>query len=241
VDPSFLEENDLVGKGYDKVDVMLGCQDRLFLFLLEPLQDREDFEAVVEVEVGAGLIQTKERCVLGQRPGDENSLALPAAQMGDFLFLEVRYLDHIQDGLDDTAVGGRDAGHPSLTGVTAHGHDFEYAEFKRQIGDLGDEGDSPGDLAPRQLEEVITVDSNFSGDVLQEALKGFDQRALSRAVGSQYAGKFTFGDVEVYIPNDIPPAIASPQILGLENAHRTVLLIPFAQKIKEPTLRSLVS
>jgi hypothetical protein len=83
------------------------------------------------------------------------------------------------------------------------------------------------------LKKVVPVDSDFSADVLQEALKGFDQRALSRAVGAEDAGEFTFGDVEVYIPDDIAPAVAGPQILDLENAHRTVVLTSFAQKIKE--------
>ena len=78
-DPALLEKQQSLAVRYAEIEVVFGGQNSLLFFYLQVPEKMINLELKIYIQMGAWLIQEKNRCLLGQSPGDEYPLPFPAA------------------------------------------------------------------------------------------------------------------------------------------------------------------
>ena len=218
-EPAVLEEDEPSGIRDGQVDVVLGGQDRLPLLPLEAPEDLVDLDLVADVEMGAGLVEEQKGSVLGQRPGDEDALALAAAQPGHLLVREMGRPGQPENLVEDGGVLGRGAGEAPLADISPHEDDLGYPELENGVVDLGDIGDAPRHLAPAQSGHGLAVDADFPRDVGDEPLERLDERAFAGAVPPQDGDELPLFDAERDVADDGTVPVSGGQVLDFEHGH----------------------
>ena len=92
---------------------------RQILFSLHPLQDREKFQLVANIQIGGRLIQHDNLRFLADRPRQHDALSLPVTDPRKILILNRRHIYHVHDLPDDPAILVAKKSEPARIGIAA--------------------------------------------------------------------------------------------------------------------------
>ncbi len=113
--------------------------------LVEVDEQLHDVDLVPDVQVGGRLVEDEDRRGLGEGDRDEDELSLAHRELAAVAVPEVADADPVDRRRDGRPVDGTRAAQRRLVGQPAEGHDVVDAHLERQLGELRDDRDRPGD------------------------------------------------------------------------------------------------
>ncbi len=143
-------------------------------------QDVEEDLGGGAVDAVEGLVEEEQLRLLGQRPGQQHPLALPAGQDAEPVAGPAGQPDPVQGLVGGGPVGPARPADPADAPVTAHQHDLGHGDGElgvERVG-LGHVGDAPPGPGRGGAEDL-----DGAGHGVDEAEDRLDQRALAGAVG----------------------------------------------------------
>ncbi len=162
-------------------EVVHGADDRETVLAAQPVDQLERLLLVTDVERTRGLVEKKDRRLLGDRPRDDEALPLPAGQRADVAAGEPREVQPLDDVVHHAEVMpalGAEVGHER---VPPEQHVLASRHARRQHRVLRDVGDQLG-AAARGTGVQRRAVHQHSPDVGGDTHNGAQQRRLARAV-----------------------------------------------------------
>ncbi len=114
------------------------------------------------VEEGRGLVQKENVRLLGERGGDEGSLAFSAAEEVHGTLREGLHPGEPEGSGDDSDILGRLTPKGLLPGVPRHEGELAHREGEGVRSPLGNPGDSPGDLLSREASKGSPLEEHIA-------------------------------------------------------------------------------
>ncbi len=103
--------------------------------------------------------------------------------------------------------------------VSPHQNGFCNAEFKGGAEYLGNIRDFFSELSRTHNEDILAVDQDSAGNVLQQTLKGFDQGAFSRPVFPEDRYEFALSQRKRYVVDNVSVFISCGDGIDFQNCH----------------------
>ena len=129
-----------VGGLEGKVEFVGGDENGLVLFPGQGAEQAHNLDAVIQVEVGGGLVQEDNGCGLGQGTGDHGHLELTVGELIELFVGDTPDTDAVDGVVDDGAIGGGEPDGPVEVRIAAVGN--ELADGHADGGNLFGKDDS---------------------------------------------------------------------------------------------------
>ena len=167
-------------------------------FLVELLEDAQDFFTGRRIEVAGGFVREEQGRVVDQSSGDSHSLLLAARELRRFvveMFPQTNSLQQLSGPLASFPVGG------VLHGIRErHHHIFESTGAGQQIEVLEDEANllitQHGPPVSRQLHDILPVKPVIPGSGMIETPQDIHERRLARSGGAHQSNEVSLSDVQ---------------------------------------------
>lgn len=172
-------------------------EDREPELAVEPLQQGEDRLRGPGVERGRGLVGEEHGRLAGERPGDADTLLLPAGELRGVRLGLVGEADEVEQLTD-----------PARPLPPRHAHDLQREghvprdragrQQREVLVDHADAHAGPAQLPLRQRGQLLPVDRDGARGGLFEQVDAAQQGALARAALAEHAEDLSFADMEVH-------------------------------------------
>ena len=147
----------------------------------------EDLQAVVDVEIGGGLVEQQHLGPLGQGPGHRHPLFFAAGQAGDRpvgQFLDAGGGERL---VDQGQVGRGGRAEAVQVRVQSHLHHLAHGVTEADHEVLRHQGESPRQLLLRPAVQRSAAEGHPAGMRLEQAAEQVEQGGLAAAVGAEDA------------------------------------------------------
>ena len=199
--PPILDGVDCIAVHGSDVQVMDGGDHRP----VQPPHQVHQLELVFDVQMVGGLIQDEAGGLLGQGPGQDDPLLLPAGEGGEGAVRKVRH-PHSLQGLGHNLVilGAVPVQRPLVRGP-AHEHHIPDGEIKIVVVVLGHHRQTAGGFPAAVTLQGPAIQIYRAAGWLQHPVDAFEQSGFPAAVGADHPHQLPRPGLHVHPMEDVVP------------------------------------